>query len=107
MDEADISPLILTHVICQMGRCYKHHREKGYSLVSTINKEIQMAAQEAITDELRRLPKAITGYAVAMEVDTGNVVAMASMPDYDPNDWDYDKIKYVFRNGTTIVPTER
>ncbi|WFA85101.1 peptidoglycan D,D-transpeptidase FtsI family protein [Paenibacillus amylolyticus] len=75
--------------------------EKGYSLVSTINKEIQMAAQEAITDELRRLPKAITGYAVAMEVDTGNVVAMASMPDYDPNDWDYDKIKYVFRNVTT------
>lgn len=75
--------------------------EKGYSLISTINKEIQLAAQKAITDELRKLPKAITGYAVAMEVDTGNVVAMASMPDYDPNDWDYDKIKYVFRNGTT------
>lgn len=74
--------------------------EKGYSLVSTINKEIQMAAQQAITDELRKLPKAVTGYAVAMEVDTGNVVAMASMPDYDPNDWDYDKIKYVYRNGT-------
>ncbi|MEO2206171.1 penicillin-binding protein 2 [Paenibacillus pabuli] len=74
--------------------------EKGYSLVSTINKEIQLAAQQAITDELRKLPKAITGYAVAMEVDTGNVVAMASMPDYDPNDWDYDKIKYVYRNGT-------
>ncbi|WP_025701372.1 penicillin-binding transpeptidase domain-containing protein, partial [Paenibacillus forsythiae] len=30
---------------------------------------------------------AITGYAVAMEVDTGNVVAMASMPDYDTNAW--------------------
>jgi penicillin-binding protein 2 len=75
--------------------------EKGYSLITTINKEIQMVAQQAITDELRKLPKAITGYAVAMEVDTGNVVAMASMPDYDPNDWDYDKIKYVFRNGTT------
>lgn len=74
--------------------------EKGYSLVSTINKEIQMAAQQAITDELRKLPKAVTGYAVAMEVDSGNVVAMASMPDYDPNDWDYDKIKYVYRNGT-------
>ncbi|MGQ8874284.1 peptidoglycan D,D-transpeptidase FtsI family protein [Paenibacillus sp. TSA_86.1] len=75
--------------------------EKGYSLISTINKEVQLAAQQAITDELRKLPKAITGYAVAMEVDTGNVVAMASMPDYDPNDWDYDKIKFVFRNGTT------
>ena len=75
--------------------------DKGYSLISTINKEIQLVAQQAITDELRKLPKAVTGYAVAMEVDTGNVVAMASMPDYDPNDWDYDKIKYVFRNGTT------
>ncbi|MCG7379991.1 penicillin-binding protein 2 [Paenibacillus sp. ACRSA] len=74
--------------------------QKGYSLISTINKEVQLAAQEAITDELRRLPKAVTGYAVAMEVDTGNVVAMASMPDYDPNDWDYDKIKFVYRNGT-------
>ena len=75
--------------------------EKGYSLISTIDKEVQLAAQKAITDELRKLPKAVTGYAVAMEVDTGNVVVMASMPDYDPNDWDYDKIKYVFRNGTT------
>ena len=74
--------------------------QKGYSLISTINKEVQLAAQEAITDELHRLPKAVTGYAVAMEVDTGNVVAMASMPDYDPNDWDYDKIKFVYRNGT-------
>ncbi|UPK43085.1 peptidoglycan D,D-transpeptidase FtsI family protein [Paenibacillus pabuli] len=75
--------------------------EKGYSIITTINKEIQMVAQQAITDELRKLPNAITGYAVAMEIDTGNVVAMASMPDYDPNDkWDYDKIKYVFRNGT-------
>ncbi|KAA8784912.1 penicillin-binding protein 2 [Paenibacillus amylolyticus] len=83
--------------------------EKGYSLISTINKEIQLAAQKAITDELRKLPKAITGYAVAMEVDTGNVVAMASMPDYDPNDWDYDKIKFVFRNGTTesFLPNDK
>ncbi|CAH1201624.1 peptidoglycan D,D-transpeptidase FtsI family protein [Paenibacillus hubeiensis] len=75
--------------------------EKGYSLISTIHKDIQMAAQQAITDELRKLPNAVTGYAVAMEIDTGNVVAMASMPDYDPNaEWDYDKIKYVYRNGT-------
>ncbi|WP_427052402.1 peptidoglycan D,D-transpeptidase FtsI family protein [Paenibacillus sp. TC-CSREp1] len=83
--------------------------EKGYSLISTINKDVQLAAQKAITDELRKLPKAITGYAVAMEVDTGNVVAMASMPDYDPNDWDYDKIKFVFRNGTTesFLPNDK
>lgn len=86
--------------------------EKGNNIVSTINKEIQVETEQAILDQLDWLhrnpvsgklhPNATTGYAVAMEVDTGNIVAMASMPDYDPNDeWDYDKIKYIYRNGTT------
>lgn len=86
--------------------------EKGHDIVSTINKEIQVETEQAITDQLDWLhrnpvsgklhPNATTGFAVAMEVDTGNIVAMASMPDYDPNDeWDYDKIKYIYRNGTT------
>ncbi|WP_025698425.1 penicillin-binding transpeptidase domain-containing protein, partial [Paenibacillus forsythiae] len=54
---------------------------------------------------------AITGYAVAMEVDTGNVVAMASMPDYDTNAWTsgsidsgvWGKIMDNYQNGT-ITP---
>lgn len=53
-------------------------------------------------------PYAKTGFAVAMEVDTGNVVAMASMPDYDANYWqtgnissdNYKKIQNVYLNGT-------
>ena len=86
--------------------------EKGKDIVSTINKEIQVETEQAIMDQLDWLHRnpvsgklhlnATRGYAVAMEVDTGNIVAMASMPDYDPNDeWDYDKIKYIYRNGTT------
>ncbi|MCM3785951.1 penicillin-binding transpeptidase domain-containing protein [Neobacillus mesonae] len=85
--------------------------EKGHNLISTINKEVQVATEGAIMDQLDWLhknpvsgklhPNAKTGFAVAMEVDTGNVVAMASMPDYDPNEtWDYDKVKYIYRNGT-------
>ncbi|MCM3782457.1 penicillin-binding protein 2 [Neobacillus mesonae] len=84
---------------------------KGHNLISTIHKDIQLATEEAIVEQLDWLHKnpvsgklhkdAKTGFAVAMEVDTGNVVAMASMPDYDPNaPWDYDKIKYIYRNGT-------
>lgn len=35
-----------------------------------------------------------------MEVDIGNVVVMVSMFDYDLNvEWDYEKIKYIYRNG--------
>ncbi|MBW4080947.1 penicillin-binding protein 2 [Paenibacillus sp. S150] len=70
---------------------------KGNDLWMTINKDIQMKTEEAITEQISWLhthavqgkthPNAITGYAVAMEVDTGNVVAMASMPDYDTNVW--------------------
>jgi cell division protein FtsI/penicillin-binding protein 2 len=71
--------------------------EKGNDIWTTINKNIQMKTEQAIMDQLSWLhsnavqgkthPNALTGYAVAMEVDTGNIVSMASMPDYDTNIW--------------------
>ncbi|MGM1050080.1 MAG: peptidoglycan D,D-transpeptidase FtsI family protein [Bacillota bacterium] len=89
--------------------------EKGYNIYSTIHKEIQMKTEQAIVDQIKWLhstpfsgrthPEAITGYAVAMEVDTGNVVAMASIPDYDPSVWkdgtnDLDSVRPYIGNGT-------
>jgi len=92
--------------------------EKGNNLHLTINRDVQLKTEQAIMDRLNWLQttsnskkqqkKAKTGYAVAMEVNTGNVIAMASMPDYDPNLWedgsisaeDYDKIKGIMGNGT-------
>jgi len=89
--------------------------EKGYNIHSTIHKDIQKVAQQAIVDQLKWLhtntvsgkthPNAQTGYAVAMEVDTGNIVAMASMPDYDPNVWengtdDWETVMKYYGNGT-------
>ncbi|MGG1312202.1 peptidoglycan D,D-transpeptidase FtsI family protein [Cohnella laeviribosi] len=89
---------------------------KGDNLYLTINKDVQLAAQNAITEHLakirtssnkaERAENARTGYAVAMEVKTGKVVAMASMPDYDPNLWqggiseeDLNKVQYYISNG--------
>ncbi|RED31552.1 penicillin-binding protein 2 [Paenibacillus sp. VMFN-D1] len=92
--------------------------EKGHNIYSTINKEVQLQTEQAITEQLSWLhthpvsgklhPNATTGFAVAMEVKTGNIVAMASMPDYDPNLWqtgsvspeNWDKIKNIYQNGT-------
>ncbi|WP_311520009.1 peptidoglycan D,D-transpeptidase FtsI family protein [Paenibacillus albidus] len=75
---------------------------KGNNLWMTINKSIQLKTEQAITEQIRWLhshavqgkthPYALTGYAVAMEVDTGNIVAMASIPDYDTNVWTADKL---------------
>lgn len=79
------------------GRAELTPPQKGYNLWMTIDKNVQLATQQAITDQVAFLrsyrsgnayaANALTGYAVAMEVDTGNVVAMASMPDYDPMIW--------------------
>jgi cell division protein FtsI/penicillin-binding protein 2 len=94
---------------------------KGNDVWMTINKNIQLKTEQAITEQIRWLhsnsvqgkthPNALTGYAVAMEVDTGNVVAMASMPDYDTNVWTaekmdtevWKKIMGNYQNGT-ITP---
>jgi cell division protein FtsI/penicillin-binding protein 2 len=91
---------------------------KGNNIWMTINKNIQMKTEQAILDQIQwlhthavqgdRHPDALTGYAVAMEVDTGNIVAMASMPDYDTNVWTKDnlptsvwnEIMYNHLNGT-------
>ncbi len=92
--------------------------EKGDNLYLTINREVQEKTEQAITDQLHFLQTtsqsdkhqkyAKTGYAVAMEVKTGKVISMASMPDYDPNIWeggrigtdDYNAIANVLQNGT-------
>lgn len=93
---------------------------KGEDIWMTINKNVQLKTEQAITDQLQWLhthpvqgdlhPNAQTGYAVAMEVDTGHVVAMASMPDYDTNKWMdgtiteiWDQISNNYFNGT-ITP---
>ncbi|TBL71547.1 peptidoglycan D,D-transpeptidase FtsI family protein [Paenibacillus thalictri] len=94
--------------------------EKGNNLMLTIDKDVQLETEKAIMDQLAWLkspqarasqfgyaPNAKAGYAVAMEVKTGKVVAMASMPDYDPNSWnggipaaEYNRIQPFINNGT-------
>ena len=94
---------------------------KGNNIHITIDKDVQLIAEQAIIDQLAYMKtpeaeeleypamgaNALTGYAVAMEVDTGNIIAMASMPDYDPNVWSggisskiYNEIQPFYQNGT-------
>ncbi|MGO4693696.1 peptidoglycan D,D-transpeptidase FtsI family protein [Paenibacillus sp. 2TAB26] len=91
---------------------------KGSDLYLTINKNVQLTTETAIMDQLKKISTstnkyerakyAQTGFAVAMEVDTGKIVAMASMPDYDPNIWsggriskeDYENFQNILSNGT-------
>ncbi|WP_172255427.1 peptidoglycan D,D-transpeptidase FtsI family protein [Saccharibacillus deserti] len=86
--------------------------EKGNTVWMNINKSIQTQTEKAIADQIQILrgkhPYVSTGFAVAMEVDTGNVVAMASMPDFDANVYktgsvsgdDFNQIENLYINGT-------
>jgi penicillin-binding protein 2 len=65
----------------------------GNNLVLTIDAELQEAAEEAIAEGLQRAHEdplfrdADAGAVVAMDPRTGEVLALASYPDYDPSLW--------------------
>lgn len=61
----------------------------GRDVVLTIDSDVQRVAEEALGRALKEakrqeFPKARAGAAVALDVDTGEVLAMASVPTYDP-----------------------
>lgn len=52
-------------------------KQKGDSLVVTLNSELQYAAYQALGS--------YNGAVIALEPDTGKILAMVSKPDFDPN----------------------
>jgi penicillin-binding protein 2 len=64
----------------------------GSNLLLTIDSELQEAAENAIVEGIQRaheegFGKATGGAVVALDPRTGQVLALASYPDYDPSLW--------------------
>ncbi|MBX6389635.1 MAG: penicillin-binding protein 2 [Frankia sp.] len=60
----------------------------GNHLVLNLDRGVQAAAEQALQDLLNRLPptgQARTASAVVLDVRTGGVIALASLPSYDPS----------------------
>ncbi|MBV2153580.1 penicillin-binding protein 2 [Kitasatospora sp. SUK 42] len=57
----------------------------GSDIKLTINRDIQWAAQKAITDQVAN-SGAEKGYVVVQDVKTGQVIAMATAPGFNPGD---------------------
>lgn len=69
---------------------FKLESYPGNDIHLTIDKRVQYAAQEAMKDTLERIRQegqigATRGAAVAIEANTGRIIAMVSYPDYNPN----------------------
>ncbi|MFD3488099.1 peptidoglycan D,D-transpeptidase FtsI family protein [Streptomyces sp. NPDC058665] len=57
----------------------------GTDIELTIDRDIQWAAQRAITDQVEE-SQADRGYVIVQNTRTGEVLAMANAPGFDPND---------------------
>ncbi|MER5865640.1 penicillin-binding protein 2 [Kitasatospora sp. NPDC002040] len=58
---------------------------EGTDLRLTVDRDIQWAAQRAITDQVANAG-AEKGYVIVQDVKTGQILAMAASPGFDPND---------------------
>ena len=79
--------LLTSHVnlLEQVGNELAGRKNPGDNVYTTLDAELQQAAYAALGDR--------KGVVIAMEPDTGKVLAMVSKPGYDPNtllqDWDW------------------
>ena len=79
--------LLTSHVnlLEQVGNELSGRKNPGDNVYTTLDAEVQQAAYAALGDR--------KGVVIAMEPDTGKVLAMVSKPGYDPNtllqDWDW------------------
>ena len=71
--------------------------EVGTDLVLTLDREIQHAAEHAAAQAKDR-HDAVGASILVQDVVSGEVLAMASAPDYDPNDRDDDEDRDTWRN---------
>jgi penicillin-binding protein 2 len=58
--------------------------EPGHNLVLTLDLDLQLSAEEALREGMRRV-NSTAGVVIAMQPQTGEILAMVSLPSYDNN----------------------
>ena len=69
-----------------IGEVKKEKQRDGRTLLTTIDRTIQFLIAEKLKEGLARYG-AISGSVVVMEPQTGAILGMASLPDYDPENY--------------------
>ena len=82
---------------------------EGYSVVLSIDEKVQGVAEEALAKGVAA-HNGLSGIAIVMDVRTGELLAMANVPTYDPNkpdpsemfSWKNRAVKDVYEPGSTF-----
>lgn len=98
--EADYNfELLTSHAdnLEQFGNDLKGNKNIGDNVITTLDVKLQKTASEAIGDNM--------GGAVVLEPDTGNILAMVSKPDFNPNKIDeiWDDITAEGSNDSSLL----
>jgi penicillin-binding protein 2 len=64
--------------------------ESGYSTVLTIDSEFQKVVEDALAERCQAIDGAEGGAAVVLDVNTGEILAMANYPTYNPQTFQED-----------------
>jgi len=74
-----------------VGESRQEERVNGKNLLTTIDRPVQLIVEEKLKNGLKRYG-AVSGSVVVMNPKNGAILAMASLPNYDPAYyWKYDK----------------
>jgi len=84
---------------------------EGNSIALTLDTRIQRIAEQSLRNAVEK-SRAKGGYAVVMDAHTGEVLALANTPDFDPNhfgdytsgDWRLRSVTDTFEPGSTFKP---
>ncbi|WP_214110104.1 penicillin-binding protein 2 [Acrocarpospora catenulata] len=59
----------------------------GDTLITSIDAKVQSIVEQALAGAMKKAPQADGAAGVVLDVQTGRVIAMASVPTYDPSVW--------------------
>ncbi len=81
------------------------HAENGDSIILTLDRVIQYETEKILKDSVERY-QADQATAIVMDPQTGNILAMASAPQFDPNNYSKEEDYSIFLNHAVSTAYE-
>jgi cell division protein FtsI/penicillin-binding protein 2 len=81
------------------------HAENGDSVILTLDRVIQYETEKILKDSVDRY-QADSATAIVMDPQTGNILAMASSPQFDPNSYSKEEDYSIFLNHAVTTAYE-